>query len=161
MPYINRRDGRDVETVDSFDTWREANAMAREYRTAEPGAGYYTSARACKAWRDAERQAARPETLAPARPLLAYVDSFAGLVPCRVTLAKTGNGALWFDVTYTGRGERWPTPYRAGQTDKQPGFRVVPRSAVTGQRSRRGPRIAPGAWAAVWPELLTMRGANL
>lgn len=54
MNYIQRRDGRTLETVDQFDTRKEARAMLAEYRQADPYASYYLSGRACKDWRDSE-----------------------------------------------------------------------------------------------------------
>lgn len=52
MPvYIQRKDGRDLETVDEFDTWKEARRMVKEYRLSDASAIYYLSRRACVAWR--------------------------------------------------------------------------------------------------------------
>lgn len=51
MIYIQRKGDGCLETVDQFTTHREARAMLAEYRMADPSAHYYTSARACKAWR--------------------------------------------------------------------------------------------------------------
>ncbi len=48
--YIQRKDGRQLETVDEFDTRKEARAMLAEYRTADPSAEYYLSSRPCKDW---------------------------------------------------------------------------------------------------------------
>lgn len=50
--YINRKGGGYRETVDQFDTHKEARAMVKEYRMSEPGAEYYVSSRACKGWKD-------------------------------------------------------------------------------------------------------------
>jgi hypothetical protein len=50
--YIQRKDGRDLETVDEFDTRKEARAMLAEYRLADPSAHYYISTRPCKNWKD-------------------------------------------------------------------------------------------------------------
>lgn len=49
--YINLK-GTYRETVDEFDTRKEAIAMLREYRFASPGLSYYLSARCCKNWRE-------------------------------------------------------------------------------------------------------------
>lgn len=49
--YVQRKDGRDLETVDEFATWKEARAMIAEYRMSDPYAEYYLSCRPCKAWR--------------------------------------------------------------------------------------------------------------
>lgn len=51
MVYIQRKDGRDLETVDEFETYREARAMVKEYCISDPSASYYMSSRACKGWR--------------------------------------------------------------------------------------------------------------
>lgn len=50
MIYIQRRDSRQLETVDEFETIKEARAMLAEYRLSDPSAHYYTSRRPCKAW---------------------------------------------------------------------------------------------------------------
>ena len=50
--YVQRRDGRSLETVDEFPTWKEARAMLVEYRMADPSAAHYLSARPCKGWND-------------------------------------------------------------------------------------------------------------
>lgn len=51
--YINmkNRDGS-RETVDEFDTLREAKEMLSEYRMAFYGENLYLSARCCKNWRE-------------------------------------------------------------------------------------------------------------
>jgi len=60
MIYIQRKQGRDLETVDEFPTRKEARAMLAEYRMSDPGAHFYTSGRACRAWAE--------KTAAPAKP---------------------------------------------------------------------------------------------
>jgi hypothetical protein len=45
--YIQRKDQRDLETVDQFDTRKEARAMLVEYQLSELGAIYYISSRHC------------------------------------------------------------------------------------------------------------------
>lgn len=50
MTYIQRRGGGYLETVDQFDTRREALTALREYRLADPSADYYLSRRACRHW---------------------------------------------------------------------------------------------------------------
>jgi hypothetical protein len=50
MHYIQRKDGRQLETVDEFATYKEARAMLTEYRIADPFADYYISSRPCKEW---------------------------------------------------------------------------------------------------------------
>jgi hypothetical protein len=52
MYYIQRKDGKDLETVDQFDTRKEAREMLKEYRLSDPSAHYYLSTRACKTWKD-------------------------------------------------------------------------------------------------------------
>lgn len=51
MPYIQRKDRNGLETVDQFNTRKEALAMLKEYRIADPYADYYLSSRACKNWK--------------------------------------------------------------------------------------------------------------
>ena len=52
MTYIQRKDNytRDLETVDQFETYKEAREMVAEYRLSDPSAHYYLSQRACKDW---------------------------------------------------------------------------------------------------------------
>lgn len=53
MPYfINRKDNRELETIDEFATSKEAYAMVREYNLTDPFAQYYVSRHACKAWKE-------------------------------------------------------------------------------------------------------------
>jgi hypothetical protein len=54
MKYIQRRGEGYLETVDEFETMKEAREMLKEYRLAEPSASYYISSRCCKSWREAE-----------------------------------------------------------------------------------------------------------
>lgn len=49
MIYIQRRSST-LETVDEFETRKEALAMLKEYRLADRSAAYYLSTRPCKAW---------------------------------------------------------------------------------------------------------------
>ena len=49
--YINLK-GSYRETVDEFNTRKEAIAMLREYRFASPGLNYYLSTRSCKSWKE-------------------------------------------------------------------------------------------------------------
>jgi len=52
MIYIQRRDSsRQLETVDEFDTIKEARAMLIEYRMSDPSATYYMSRRPCNEWK--------------------------------------------------------------------------------------------------------------
>ena len=50
MTYIQRRGDGYLETVDEFETRREARAMLAEYRISDPSATYYLSQRACNDW---------------------------------------------------------------------------------------------------------------
>lgn len=50
MRYIQMRSSWGLETVDEFETRKEAIAMLKEYRMADPTADFYISTRACKAW---------------------------------------------------------------------------------------------------------------
>ena len=50
MYYIQRKDGRELETVDQFETLKESRAMLKEYRMSDYSAQYYISTRACKDW---------------------------------------------------------------------------------------------------------------
>lgn len=51
IAYIQRRDGKDLETIDEFDSHKEARKMIKEYRLADPYAEYYISSRCCKHWK--------------------------------------------------------------------------------------------------------------
>ena len=51
MRYIQRKDENGLETVDEFETYKEARAMLAEYRMADTSANYYISTRACRAWK--------------------------------------------------------------------------------------------------------------
>jgi hypothetical protein len=50
--YIQRKDGSTLETVDEFDSYKEAKVMVKEYRISDTSASYYISSRACKSWKD-------------------------------------------------------------------------------------------------------------
>jgi hypothetical protein len=50
--YITRKGQGYLETVDQFDTRKEAKAALQEYRLSDPSASYYLSARPCKGWND-------------------------------------------------------------------------------------------------------------
>jgi hypothetical protein len=52
MYYIQRKDSNGLETVDEFNTRKEAKAMLDEYRLSDRYAAYYLSSRPCKAWRE-------------------------------------------------------------------------------------------------------------
>lgn len=50
--YIQRKDSRYLETVDEFETRKEAVKMLTEYRLSDLRARYYISTRCCAAWRE-------------------------------------------------------------------------------------------------------------
>lgn len=52
MQYIQRKEGRQLETVDEFETYKEARDMLKEYQMSDPSGYYYISTRTCKDWRD-------------------------------------------------------------------------------------------------------------
>ena len=54
MIYIQRKDTQfhTLETVDQFETRKEAHKMLVEYSMSDPYAHYYLSQRACKEWRE-------------------------------------------------------------------------------------------------------------
>ncbi len=52
MTYINIRVGGKVETVDEFDTRKEASAMRKEYQISDMHHRYYLSERCTKEWRE-------------------------------------------------------------------------------------------------------------
>jgi hypothetical protein len=54
MTYIQRRGQGYLETVDEFESYKEARQMVREYRLSDSSANYYLSSRACKAWRESK-----------------------------------------------------------------------------------------------------------
>jgi hypothetical protein len=52
MTDIQRKDNYYLETVDEFDSFREAREMLTEYRIGDPAGYYYLSQRACNDWRE-------------------------------------------------------------------------------------------------------------
>lgn len=52
MRYIQRKDNQfnTLETIDQFETFKEARNMLKEYKTADPSTHYYISQRPCKEW---------------------------------------------------------------------------------------------------------------
>jgi len=50
MIYIQRKDAYGLETVDEFETRKEAREMLKEYQLSDNAASYYLSSRACKDW---------------------------------------------------------------------------------------------------------------
>lgn len=55
MTYIQRRGDGYLETVDEFETRKEAQEMLKEYKLADRYAEYYLSSRACKEWRESQK----------------------------------------------------------------------------------------------------------
>lgn len=54
MVYIQRKGGGYLETVDEFETMKEAREIIKEYRLSDCSAEFYISSRPCKAWRDSK-----------------------------------------------------------------------------------------------------------
>jgi hypothetical protein len=50
MIYMQRKSAGYLETVDAFNTMKEARVMLSEYQLSDKSAVYYLSRRACKAW---------------------------------------------------------------------------------------------------------------
>ena len=50
MPYINLKSSYGIETVDQFDTYKEAREMLKEYRISDKTNYYYISQRSVKDW---------------------------------------------------------------------------------------------------------------
>jgi hypothetical protein len=50
MVYIQRKGNGYLETVDQFDSRKEAKAMLSEYRLSDSEGFYYLSNRPCKSW---------------------------------------------------------------------------------------------------------------
>ena len=55
MKYIQRRDRWQLETVDQFETTKEARDMLKEYRLADTSAEYYISSRCCRGWKEGKK----------------------------------------------------------------------------------------------------------
>lgn len=78
MYYVQRMVGRNkatLETVDEFETRKEAQDARYEYCMADRSAVYYISGRPCKAWAEAknrvvEREATMNDTMTTARHCL-------------------------------------------------------------------------------------------
>ena len=52
MTYIQLRGDGYLETVDQFETRKEAREMLKEYQLSDWSAQHYLSQRACKDWND-------------------------------------------------------------------------------------------------------------
>ena len=50
MVYINKKCDNGTETVDEFETRKEAREMLAEYRMSDRASEYYMSQRACRDW---------------------------------------------------------------------------------------------------------------
>ena len=51
MIYIQRKDSNGLETIDEFETRKEAREMLKEYKLSDPYGYYYLSSRCCKHWK--------------------------------------------------------------------------------------------------------------
>lgn len=52
MTYINIKNNNEVETVDEFDTYKEAKEMLKEYQLSDSYNNYYISQRSIKEWKN-------------------------------------------------------------------------------------------------------------
>ena len=52
MTYVNIKVEGVVETVDQFETYREARKVCKEYNFSDSTQTYYTSSRSTKEWRE-------------------------------------------------------------------------------------------------------------
>lgn len=52
MVYVQLKAYGRLETVDEFETYKEAREMLKEYRMSDPSGEYYLSSRACKEWKE-------------------------------------------------------------------------------------------------------------
>ncbi len=52
MKYINIKTGNEVETVDEFETYKEAKEMLKEYRLSDTYNNYYMSNRSTNDWKN-------------------------------------------------------------------------------------------------------------
>ena len=52
MKYIQRKESNQLETVDEFETNKEARMMLTEYQLSDQYTSYYISSRACKDWHE-------------------------------------------------------------------------------------------------------------
>jgi len=84
---------------------------------------------------------------------LAYLDSFAGLVPCRIVETVLDESAQWrFRVRYTAT----RAPYERDNVEDWPARRIVPRGVI----SRRGQSliVRPYSWREIAPHIVTGLG---
>jgi hypothetical protein len=98
MFYIQLRGSHGLETVDEFETRKEARAMLREYQMLS-GGQYYMSSRACKEWRASE---SKP----PAYDVDTVVDALREILPhgsgidCEWTFNVLLNGKIRASNSY-------------------------------------------------------------
>lgn len=52
MIYINIKNGKEIETVDEFKTYKEAKEMLKEYKLGDRYNYYYLSQKSTKEWRN-------------------------------------------------------------------------------------------------------------
>lgn len=57
MTYINMKSVYGVETVDEYETYKEARAMIKEYRLSDSSNDYYLSSRSTREWRESKKGA--------------------------------------------------------------------------------------------------------
>ena len=83
--------------------------------------------------------------------MLAYIDSFAGLVPCKALRAETdSHGVTYVDVIVTARNS---ATYARGDMLTFTARSIVPRECVTRRRAMSGARVMPYDWRAIAPYL--------
>ena len=109
MFYIQRKDARQLETVDEFTTRKEARAMLTEYSMCDPDAQYYISGRPCADWgTDPLFEVAK---LGPRAGELVHLD--IGVTACiRDNVAPR-------NYIRTGYGKKMPTAYRVRTIDQR------------------------------------------
>lgn len=81
--------------------------------------------------------------------MLAYFDSFAGLVPCRLVAIGQGHARIVVTAPRGGR-QTLLAAYKRGQVVDTTWRKVVPRNAVYRSRQACGQyRIRPYSWGAI------------
>lgn len=56
MYYIQRKNGKHLETVSECAKFKDAKSERNEYQLSDSSAIYYISGRACKQWREDSKQ---------------------------------------------------------------------------------------------------------
>lgn len=84
--------------------------------------------------------------------MLAYIDSFAGLVPCKVLAIETDKDSSPLTINYirvkvTARNNR---AYTHGQIVETTGRAIIPRHAI--KRGKYTTQIMPYAWKECAPQ---------